>query len=66
MNRPSGLVSRDLGREAKATVGTVFKQNKENRGLGESAIPRGTEIRVAGGSWESLRLPQGLVVTVKN
>lgn len=67
LNRcPSGLVSRDLGREAMPRVGTVFKQNKDNRGPGENKIPTGTEIKVAGGSWESLRLPHSLVVTVEN
>lgn len=66
LNRcPSGLVSRDLGREAMPRVGTVFKQNKDNRGPGENKIPTGTEIRVAGGSWESLRLPHSLVVAVE-
>lgn len=44
----------------------VFKPNKENRGSGESKIPTGIEITVARGSWESLRLPQSLVVTVGN
>lgn len=66
LNRcPSGLVSRDLVREAKARVGSVFKQNKGNRGPGESKIPTGTEIRVAGGNWGNLRLPHGLVVTAE-
>lgn len=41
----------------------MFKQNKENRGLGESKIPTGTEIRVAGGNWERLRLQHCLVMT---
>jgi hypothetical protein len=44
----SGLTGRDLGREAKARVGTAFKQNKVNRGSGESKIPTVTEIRVPG------------------